>query len=83
MKSFLKFSLLLALIVVGRFSKQPAPTVVAQAPAPTSAARNPIPEITLVHQVLTSEPVLPQPPLLSPYADTDLRPADTMSFNAF
>ena len=80
MKAFLKFSLLLALIVVGRLAKQPTPSVLAQAPTeivPAAAAS----QVTLVHQVLTSEPVSPQPQTIGPY--DDLRVADTMALTAF
>lgn len=80
MKAFLKFSLLLALIVVGKLAKQPAPSVLAQASTEITPAI-PASQITLVHQVLTSEPVSPQPQIISPY--DDLRVADTMAFTAF
>lgn len=80
MKVFLKFSLLLALIVVGKLAKQPAPPALALAPAPT-ARFVPITEVVLVHQVLTSEPVLCQPPALGPYGY--LRATDTMRFDSF
>ena len=76
MKSFLKFSLLLALIVVGKLAKQPVPPALAQA-TPTI----PTVEVVLVHQVLTSEPVLRQPPALGPYGY--LRATDTMTFDSF
>ena len=80
MKSFLKFSLLLALIVVGKLAKQPAPSVLAQAPTEIAPAI-PTSEVTLVHQVLTSEPVPPQPQIISHY--DDLRVVDTMAITAF
>ena len=65
MKSIFKFALLAALIVSGRLVKQPTKVDVAQAvEAKKSTSRA---SVTLVHQVLTSEPVKPaqeqeQPP---------------------
>ena len=57
MKSILKFTLLAALIVSGRLVKQPTKVDVAQAvEAKKSTSRA---SVTLVHQVLTSEPVKP------------------------
>ncbi len=80
MKAFLKFSLLLALIVIGKLAKQPAPSVLAHTSTETAPAM-PASQVTLVHQVLTSEPVSPQPQTINPY--DDLRIADTMAFTAF
>ena len=57
MKAFLKCCLLLALVIGGKLAKQSPPVAVAAQPAP-SANRN---EVVLVHQVLTSEPVLATP----------------------
>lgn len=76
MKAFFKFSLLLALIVVGKLAKQPAPAALAQAPAAPVAS-----EVVLVHQVFTSEPVSPQPAL--PDTNNPLREPDTLAFTAF
>ncbi len=56
MKSLLKFTLLLALIVGGRLAKQPVPAVTAQTVESSVA---PDTSVVLVHQVLTSEPVKP------------------------
>ena len=55
MKTLFKFFLLLALIVVGKLAKQPAPAAVAQ-----TRVAAPVSEVVLVHQVFTSEPVSPQ-----------------------
>ena len=55
MKSLLKFTLLLALIIGGRLAKQPSATVVAQVSTQHSTSGS----VVLVHQVLTSEPVPP------------------------
>jgi hypothetical protein len=56
MKSLLKFSLLSALIVGGKFAKTTIPVTAAQ---PTSFQGRPDSSVVLVHQVLTSEPVKP------------------------
>ena len=54
MKSILKFAVLSALLVSGKLAKQPLPAVTAQ--NETAIPEN---SVVLVHQVLTSEPVLP------------------------
>jgi hypothetical protein len=56
MKSLLKFSLLTALIIGGRFAKTSVPTTAAQ---PNTFQGRPDSSVVLVHQVLTSEPVKP------------------------
>ncbi|MBJ6110556.1 hypothetical protein JAO73_16145 [Hymenobacter sp. BT523] len=57
MKSLLKFSLLSALIVGGKFAKTTTPVTAAQ---PVAAQTRPdTSSVVLVHQVLTSEPVKP------------------------
>ena len=55
MKFLFKFTLLSALIIIGRLAKQPAPAAMAQ--ATTGVVNNGL--VVLVHQVLTSEPVPP------------------------
>jgi hypothetical protein len=57
MKSLLKFSLLSALIIGGKFAKTTAPVIAAQ--ANTVQTRPDTSSVVLVHQVLTSEPVKP------------------------
>ena len=76
MKALFKFILLLALIVVGKLAKEPAPAALAQV-QPTS----PVAEVILVHQVFTSEPVSPQPARLD--TDNPLREPDTMALTSF
>ncbi|MBF9221845.1 hypothetical protein [Hymenobacter ruricola] len=57
MKSLLKFSLLSALIIGGKFAKTTLPATVAQ---PNAVQTRPdTSSVVLVHQVLTSEPVKP------------------------
>ncbi|MFD2718724.1 hypothetical protein ACFST9_08350 [Hymenobacter monticola] len=56
MKSLLKFSLLSALIIGGRFAKTTIPATAAQ---PNTFQGRPDSSVVLVHQVLTSEPVKP------------------------
>jgi hypothetical protein len=56
MKALLKFFLLLALIVGGKLAKQATPITVAEAPVNSTEQAA---SIVLVHQVLTSEPVVP------------------------
>ena len=55
MKSVLKFAVLSALLVSGKIAKQPLPAVTAH----SELAPNTENSVVLVHQVLTSEPVLP------------------------
>ena len=57
MKSLLKFSLLSALIIGGKFAKTTAPATVAQ--VNTFQPRPDTSSVMLVHQVLTSETVKP------------------------
>jgi hypothetical protein len=57
MKTLFKFSLLLALIIGGKVAKQTPPATVA-AKTTTVNAQQPT-SVVLVHQVLTSEPVVP------------------------
>lgn len=57
MKAFLKCCLLLALVIGGKIAKQSPPAAVA-AQSIHSSNQN---EVVLVHQVLTSEPVLATP----------------------
>ena len=56
MKSLLKFSLLTALIIGGKFAKTSVPASAAQA---STFQGRPDSSVVLVHQVLTSEPVKP------------------------
>lgn len=56
MKSFLKFTLLSALIIGGKLAKQPAQAVGTQKATTSPAPDN---SMVMVHQVLTSEPVQP------------------------
>lgn len=56
MKSLLKFSLLSALIIGGKFAKTTLPATAAQ---PNTTQARPNTPVVLVHQVLTSEPVKP------------------------
>ncbi len=58
MKSFLKFTLLAALLVGGKLAKQPVPAATAQAVETNSAADT---TVVMVHQVFSSEPVKPTP----------------------
>lgn len=58
MKSLVKLVMLLALIVGGKLAKEAAPATVAQSPAPV-AEKEKGSHVVLVHQVLTSEPVVP------------------------
>jgi hypothetical protein len=58
MKSLLKFSLLSALIIGGKFAKTTAPATAA-AQVNTVHPRQDTSSVVLVHQVLTSEPVKP------------------------
>jgi hypothetical protein len=56
MKSLLKFSLLSALIISGKLSKQAAPAAMAQAPSVTTA---PDTSMVFVHHMVPSEPAKP------------------------
>lgn len=56
MKALVKLVMLLALIVGGKLAKEAAPATVATTPAPASVKPG---RVVLVHQVLTSEPVVP------------------------
>lgn len=56
MKSLLKFSLLFALIISGKLSKQAAPAAVAQTVEPTTALDT---SVVFVHHMLPTEPAKP------------------------
>ena len=69
MKSLLKFAALAALLISGKLAKQPMPAVMVRNEAVTSPENS----VVLVHQVLTSEPVLPaQKPTSSPNGGSGL-----------
>ena len=54
MKSLLKFALLAAIIISGKFAKHPEPAIIVQN---TKLVNQPNTSVVYVHQVLTSAPV--------------------------